>query len=166
MRQPQPHTRLLSLFYWLPLPVWMTAIFLASTSVGASEVSLALVTRVAHFLIPDQFDLLDSSGLGKLNFIVRKCAHITEYAILTLILIRALQFGAKQLRLRSVGVAIAVSFLFACTDEWHQSFVPGRTPAIRDVFIDTVGATVIAAGVVIWYALKRLELRLWSHGDH
>ncbi len=143
----------------------MTVIFLASTSLGASEVSLALVTKVAHFLIPDQFDLLDSSGLGKLNFIVRKCAHISEYAILTLILVRALQFGAKQLRPKSIVVALVVSFLFACTDEWHQSFVPGRTPAIRDVFIDSVGATLVTIGVIVWYALKRLELRLWRQSD-
>lgn len=70
---------------------------------------------------------------------VRKLAHATEYAILAL-----LWFGA----LGSKPQAVVIAFLYACTDEFHQLFVPGRAGLFTDVLIDTSGA--LAAMIIAW----------------
>ena len=98
--------------------------------------------------------------IDKLNYIVRKTAHITEYTILTLLAVRALQFGTPKLRARALFGALALSVLYACTDEFHQIFVPGRSPLVKDVLIDSVGALLVTIATPLWFATKDLERRL------
>ena len=71
-----------------------------------------------------------STGLGTWDLVLRKCAHATEYAILAVLLVRAL---GRELPAFVAGVAYAV------TDEVHQRFVPGRHGAVYDVAIDAFG---------------------------
>ncbi len=64
------------------------------------------------------------------NTVTRKLAHLTEYAILGL------------LSGRAVGrpwAALAAGVLYAASDEWHQTLVPGRSGQVSDVLLDTVG---------------------------
>ena len=84
-----------------------------------------------------------SSGLGTWDLILRKFAHLTEYAILGALLLRAIQRPA---------VAILVGALYAVTDEVHQHFVRGRHAAWYDVLIDTLGVSI---GVLAWSRLRR-----------
>jgi VanZ family protein len=64
--------------------------------------------------------------------ILRKCAHVTEYAILAFLLRRAV----------TTPWAAAAAFLYACSDEYHQSFVVGREGRPRDVAIDSIGIVI------------------------
>lgn len=76
-----------------------------------------------------------SSGLGFWDLILRKLAHIGSYCLLTLLWWRALaRHGGRALPL-----AMLISFLYAVSDEYHQSFVEGRNGSPVDVAIDTVG---------------------------
>ena len=70
---------------------------------------------------------------------VRKCAHFTVYFILALLIISFLKEFDYSLR-KKILITLLICFTYACTDEFHQLFVPGRSAAIRDVFIDTLGA--------------------------
>ena len=73
---------------------------------------------------------------------VRKCAHITEYTIFCLSLIfglRAWDLHGKRL----LTAALVLTFFYACTDEFHQLFVPGRAGRFTDVLIDSTGAILI-----------------------
>jgi VanZ family protein len=79
-----------------------------------------------------------SSGLGTWDLLLRKAAHLTEYAILGALLVRAL--GRPWL-------AILLGAVYAASDEIHQHFVRGRHGVWYDVVIDTVGVTV---GVAAW----------------
>jgi VanZ family protein len=79
-----------------------------------------------------------SSGLGTWDLVLRKLAHLTEYAALGALLQRAL---ARP------GLAILAGGLYAVTDEIHQHFVRGRHGVWYDVLIDTVGVSV---GVLAW----------------
>jgi VanZ family protein len=79
-----------------------------------------------------------STGLGTWDLVLRKLAHLTEYAILGALLWRAL--GRPWL-------AILIGGIYATSDEFHQHFVRGRHAAWYDVVIDTVGVTI---GVVVW----------------
>jgi VanZ family protein len=79
------------------------------------------------------------------DFILRKFAHMAEYAFLTALLYKALKIHlAQQRQIWLITAFIAV--LYACSDEWHQAFVPGREGSWRDVGIDTLGI----AGMSAW----------------
>lgn len=75
------------------------------------------------------------------EIVLRKLAHVTEYLVLAALLIRALRRSEVTI---AVSVAIAGALAYAASDEWHQSFVPGRTATPRDVAIDGVGIALAA----------------------
>ena len=80
---------------------------------------------------------------GVWDFVVKKGAHVTEYAILGWLIQRAR--GARHAWWQSWLMAVA----YAATDEFHQSFVPGRTLRLTDVMIDSVGAA-MGTAIAIW----------------
>ncbi|WP_205698537.1 VanZ family protein [Conexibacter sp. SYSU D00693] len=108
---------------------------------------MALVSRFAPplalmgliFYLSDQPDL--SSGLGDWDLLLRKGAHMTEYALLWLLWLRALGWRAPV-------AAAVVAIAYAATDELHQSTVEGRHGTPVDVLIDAVG---VALG---WLAFR------------
>jgi VanZ family protein len=71
-----------------------------------------------------------NSGLGTWDDVLRKCAHVTEYAILGFLLLRAI---GRELP------ALVLGILYAASDELHQHFVHGRHASPVDVLIDSVG---------------------------
>lgn len=87
---------------------------------------------------------IDPSVIEKyhIHFYVRKMAHFTEYFVLCILIFRIAKhyIGRNSALLTSWGLAV----LYACTDEWHQSFIPGRGAAISDVGIDAMGAALAA----------------------
>jgi VanZ family protein len=94
---------------WAPVVLWAALIFALSS--------------VPHL----------GTGLGGWDLLLRKLAHMTEYAILGLLLLRATGREA---------VAVALGAAYALTDEIHQAFVPGRHGAVYDVLIDTAGVLI------------------------
>ncbi len=118
----------------------MAVIFLASSDAGSAEHSGRIVGRLLLWLglaprmSPDQF--------AAVNHYVRKAGHLTEYAILAALLHRALARGKRRWSPGRVGAVLMIAALFAATDEFHQMFVPSRTPAGWDVLLDTIGAAV------------------------
>ena len=99
---------------WLPVLVWAGVIFAFSS-------------------IPSL-----STHLGTWDLVLRKAAHMTEYAILAVLLRRATGSTAW-----AFGLAVA----YAATDELHQTFVPGRHGTPVDVGIDAIGALIGLAAV-------------------
>ena len=106
-----PSSRAISL--WLPVIVWAAVIFTFSSIPGLG------------------------TGLGGVDTILRKGAHIAEYAIFGLLLLRAI---GRELPALALGAAYAI------TDEIHQHFVGGRHASPIDVLIDTVG---LALGIFL-----------------
>jgi len=74
--------------------------------------------------------------------VMRKCAHVGEYAVLALLLWRALRsVPTLQTKRPILFIAVLIACaVFAASDEFHQSFVKSRTPSIRDVLLDVSGA--------------------------
>jgi VanZ family protein len=112
-------TRSRALTVWLPVLAWAAVIFALSS-------------------IPSL-----SSGLGVWDTVLRKGAHVTEYAILGALLYRAFE--------REVP-ALAAGIAYAATDELHQHFVRGRHASPVDLGIDTVG---LALGMVVWLRVRQ-----------
>ena len=86
---------------------------------------------------------------------LRKGAHMAEYMCLALaIMFPFYVFGKRGKKL--IRGSAAVSILYACTDELHQYFVPGRAGRITDVLIDSVGIWFgIGIGVFLFYIVKK-----------
>jgi VanZ family protein len=105
---------------WIPVLAWMAVIFLFSNQAHSGD--------------------LTKEYLGDYNVPVRKLAHAFEYALLCLLARRALgQSGGLFARHPNI-FAIMLSALYALSDEYHQSFVPGRSATITDAGVDTLGA--------------------------
>lgn len=69
----------------------------------------------------------------------RKAAHLFEYGVLAWLVLRALAASGLTRR-QSLRAAFLFCVVFAVSDEWHQTFVPGRHGKVRDVALDTLGA--------------------------
>lgn len=110
-----------------------------SRNYGAYRWLPALVLMAAIFT----FSSLPASRLpffGDLDFLLKKSGHAIGYAMLGLA-----YYYALPPRLRAGyrwGVALLMAVLFALSDEYHQSFVAGRTSTLRDVGIDSVSAAI------------------------
>src|SRR5437762_4034156 len=124
--------------YWLPLLIWVCVIFLGSTDVLSAE-------HTSRFMVPFLLWLKPEMSPEKILFfliVMRKSAHVSEYAILALLLWRALRSGPTPgVKMSTLfGAALLACSLFAASDEFHQSFVKSRTPSVRDVMLDVAGA--------------------------
>ncbi|MDR5588517.1 VanZ family protein [Clostridium aquiflavi] len=136
---------------WILLILWMIIIFVMSNQpavVSDKQSSLAI-------MILTQLGINMNSIFGELaNFIVRKIAHFLEYMILGILILNVLEIQYTRQKIRLLGMMLV--FLYACSDEIHQVFVPGREGAFRDVLIDTCGGTF---GILITNKIKALRLK-------
>ena len=94
--------------------------------------------RILHAILPSS---IAPSVFDTIHFAIRKASHLCEYAIFGMLLFRAIRGERTGWSWRWAVAAIAIAALYAMTDEWHQSFVPSRTPSGWDVLIDATGAT-------------------------
>jgi len=88
---------------------------------------------------------LPSAELPYFNWadrIVKKGGHALGYGLLALAYLRGLKGGSSHASSRQFLVAWLMAVLYSATDEFHQSFTPGRHPAVTDVMIDSIGALV------------------------
>lgn len=140
--------------FWLPVLAWMTVIFSASSDAHSYEHSSRFLEPFLHWLFPN----ISEDAIHSVHHLVRKCGHLTEYAILGLLVWRALHQSKNQLPAWSwpkVCGTLFVVFLYASTDEFHQIFVPTRTPMVSDVFIDTAGAAIALAVLWLIHCLRK-----------
>jgi hypothetical protein len=78
-----------------------------------------------------------------------KVVHAIEYGVLGALLTRALIIAPGLTPAVAAVCGAALGAIYGVTDEWHQSFVPGRFPSLGDVVADTLGSAA-GAGVVFW----------------
>lgn len=101
---------------WLPLLLWMGVIFAFSSMP---------INHQAKFSWTD--------------FIIKKTAHVTEYAILYFLIYRAASNESKKNSAKIFLMSFIFSFIYSLSDEWHQTLTPGREGTIRDVGFDSLG---------------------------
>ncbi|HKS80665.1 MAG TPA: VanZ family protein [Candidatus Acidoferrales bacterium] len=134
---------------WWPAVVWAVVISTFSTGAFTAENTSRIIIPILHWLLPHT----PRATLLLIHHLIRKCGHFTEYFILSLLILKGIRHGRKENRLAWALLAILLVATYASLDEFHQRFVPGRTPAVGDVLIDTSGGTaaqLIAALVVLW----------------
>ena len=116
--------------------IWMGVIFYmsnqpASISSIHSGNTINIISKLP--IIGNIMDYLTSINIGE--FIVRKCAHMFSYCILAIFLFMSVYED-------NIKKAIIITFLYACSDEFHQLFIPGRSGEFRDVMIDSTGGII------------------------
>jgi VanZ family protein len=123
---------------WLPVIVWVGVIFLGSTDPMSAEHTSRFIVPFLRWLKPD----ISAETLASIHFIVRKCTHVGEYAVLGLLLLRAttLMTNSKRSILILYVSVLGMCLIVAATDEFHQTFVASRGASIRDIMIDCSGA--------------------------
>ena len=137
--------------YWLPVLLWMIFIFIGSTDLMSAEQTSRFIGPFLRWFAPGITD----ATIASIQLVVRKCAHLAEYAILSALLLRAL----RQHLLAARSVAFVLAALYAVLDEFHQSFVPSRTGSPWDVLTDSIGAIL---GLVIYVRMTRRSSNLKS----
>jgi VanZ family protein len=115
---------------WTPALALMAAIFLLSATPSDEMVNFGV------------YDLL-----------VKKGSHMVGYGLLALAFLRGLGYQRKN----HILLVVLLVFLYAASDEFHQSFVPGRNASLVDVGIDLVGA-VLALFASRWEFVRRLVM--------
>jgi VanZ family protein len=128
---------------WGPPVAWAGVIFWGSGPPLSSTHTSRFLVPFLRWLIPG----ITSDGLELGQTVVRKGGHVTEYFLLTLLLWRAWSMTKRAAWApgRITAVAAACAVLYACSDEFHQTFVPGRQGQAQDVVIDAIGVLLASA---------------------
>ena len=135
---------------------WMGLIFYLShqTADDSSLLSGSLIRKVASFIFPNLSSASLDSLVSSLQFIVRKGAHFSLYGVLgVLAFVTMVTYSKIHLALRSL-FSFLISALYSMSDEYHQTFIKGRSGEIRDIIIDCAGALL---GILIALAIYGLH---------
>jgi VanZ family protein len=135
---------------WLPAIVWAGVISWASTDTFSASHTSLFILPILHWLYPHA----SAETLDRLHFFIRKAAHVAEYFVFSVLLLRALRGEHRGWQLRWAIAALAIAAGYSVLDEFHQSFVPSRTASPWDSLLDTTGAA--TAQVLLW-------LWFWFH---
>ena len=115
---------------WLPVAAWMALIFFLSAQ-----------------------PMLPSSGEDWLDDLIHVVSHFVEYAVLAVLVSRAILAGNKWTRER-LALVLSWCVIYALGDEWHQSFVPGRDASVFDLAVDVVG---VLGGMMVYVSRMKDE---------
>ena len=118
---------------WGPAALIMAVIFIASAIPGS-----------------------DLPEFGGLDVFAKKGGHMLGYALLAIAYFRALNNGKNTTRSQFL-IAACLAGLYAISDEFHQSYVPGRNASPWDICIDVIGGIV---GLALW-CLVRARFKDW-----
>ena len=126
----------------------MIVICSASTDVMSSQHTSRIIGPILRWIFPG----ISEEAVSRVQLLVRKCGHLTEYAILASLLWRAwrkpVRNDPRPWRWSEAGAALAIATLYSASDEIHQMFVPSRQAQFTDVLIDTAGA--ILGLLAVW----------------
>ncbi len=150
---------------WWPALAWAAVISVFSTGAFTAENTGRIIIPLLRWLLPHAA----SATLVAIHHYIRKSAHFTEYFILSLLVLRGIRAGRPGTRFVWALWVVAIIACYASLDEFHQRFVPGRTPAVGDVLIDTSGGTaaqiVAALAMLLGHVRDRRKLEAADESD-
>ncbi len=130
--------------------LWFALIFYLSsmTSKMSNESSIDIIGNVikhtVNFITDGKFKMSADDieiTATMINPILRKVMHASEYLVLALLIVLFLKLNIKNIKYFSILlITILLCFTFASCDEYHQTFVEGRTGQFKDVLIDSTGS--------------------------
>ena len=150
---------------WVAVGLWAVLIFWFSAQDGTHSggMSGSITARLAAIL-PGWSGLspeVQETRIDFLHHLVRKGAHMTEYAAFGALLMNAWTRQRRGAGAISAALAAFCGLLYAVSDEFHQLFVPGRAGLVTDVLIDFGGVLI---GVLLFWAIYQLCSK-WGRGS-
>jgi VanZ family protein len=144
---------------WWPALLWAIVISAFSTGAFTSDNTSRIIVPILKWFCPHA----SQETLFLVHHFIRKMGHVTEYFVLSLLILRGIRAGKTGIHLGWALAAVAIVGCYAALDEFHQSFVPGRTAAVSDVLIDTAGG--VAAQVVVALVMLFGDIRKKRRDD-
>jgi VanZ family protein len=120
---------------WLPVVAWAAVISILSSDSFSGEHTASIFQPLLTLLLPGAAP----ETIAAAHAVLRKLAHVTEYAVLALLVCRALTQPGRSTTAITLR-ALLFCAVYASLDELHQSFVPSRGASPLDVALDTFGA--------------------------
>lgn len=140
---------------WALVAAVMAGIFYFSGQNEAASSGLSVPRATALYRLLVGLKIMPDDPLFTLiHTLVRKSAHVALYLLLSLSLLNALRLYPLPPR-RAVGIDLIICLAYAASDEWHQTFVPGRAGRVTDVGVDMLGALLGVALFALLAALWR-----------
>lgn len=140
--------------YLIPVVIWMIFIFYMSGKTGqessgqSGKISLFITNLLEKVRQDPAQEMQNLQDI--LELVIRKAAHMTEYAILFLLSYLAMvKISMSQSRFYNRSIAVLISLLYACSDEMHQLLVPGRSGRMIDVGIDMAGVLIVLICMIL-----------------
>lgn len=129
--------------------LWMGTIFYMSNQ--PANISTVQSDGVINILsgvpvLGGVMDVLISNGTA--SFVIRKSAHMFSYGLLSILLFMSIYDNYKSINKTSI-ISFIITFLYACSDEFHQTFILGRSGEFRDVLVDSTGAIIFLLIVIL-----------------
>ena len=158
---------IIKIISWLLVIIWMIIIFIFSNMSGieSNKKSEKTINNIIEKTIDTTNDIgitnknVSEKNIKKitknLNYSFRKCMHASIYLILCLLIINALKlYGINSYKL--CFISLLICFIYACIDEYHQTFILGRTGQFKDVLIDITGSEIGYLIYLIFISFKNL----------
>lgn len=163
----QIKSKVVKMIFWSLSIIWMGFIFCMSAQTGdeSAGMSSPATDFVIKIFIPDYEDKTpdEQANIKHIaELIIRKGAHFTEYAVLGFLVYLVVRMYILKISVRFIASWL-FSVLYAAGDEFHQSFVDGRSPQAKDVCIDSAGAfagvlmSIIFVLILIKIVKKRIK---------
>jgi VanZ family protein len=151
---------LLRALCWLAVLLYMAGMFYFSNQNGtqSNKISEEIVAEIIQH-VPLNSILEEKNFIQRLdyNYILRKCSHFIEYFILALMVYFALRICGVRPKTTTL-ITFTFCIIYASLDEYHQSFVIERTPALKDVIVDVSGG-ILALTILFIRRLSKRGIR-------
>jgi VanZ family protein len=142
-----------ALKYWWPAIAWACVIFFLSTEVFSGANTSRFIIPFLRWLLPQA----DAETLARIHLVIRKAAHVANYFVFGWLVLRGVRGEARGWSWRRSAMALLLAVAYAALDEYHQWFVPVRGFAMRDVILDSVGATLAQMSAYWKYRTTKFE---------
>ena len=141
---------MLKIISYIVVILWMALIFKLSSQPAVESWKVSGEVTDINIKVIDKLTPNTKFNVNEFNHMVRKNAHFFIYLGLGVLTVNALR---KKGIVRYKYIALLICILYAISDEFHQVFVPGRGPGVKDVLIDSAGALV---GILIYLGIKKI----------
>ncbi len=145
--------------------IWMLMIFIGSSQTATiqkvdhklehimSEQQLARILPQWEFIYGNKL-ISYQSPYDMFSFFFRKVGHILEFMVLTWLVLGVCRYASLTVK-RSLLISGLLSFGYAISDEWHQTFIDGRSGLWTDVLIDTIGIGIGLTGFILFTLIRK-----------
>ena len=143
----------LTILFLILTILWMGVIYILSdTPANKSDQESKIIARSVAIHTTNDTENVDNL-VDALNRPIRKIAHASVYFVLSLLVLSTLlSLNKYKLYINNI-ISLLWSFLYACSDEYHQTFVVGRSGELIDVLIDTLGTII---GIVLFNIVYKI----------